>query len=60
LAIQRLGIEPSECLVIEDHERGLRAAAAAGARVLEVSSVDEVTFANIQRRIAECNEAASA
>lgn len=35
-AAQRLGVEPAECVVVEDSERGLRSAVAAGMRCLAV------------------------
>jgi HAD superfamily hydrolase (TIGR01509 family) len=60
LAIGRFGIAPSECLIIEDNDHGIRAAQAAGAHVLAVDDVNEVTLANIVRRIAECDVAAAA
>lgn len=50
-AIQKLGISPEECLVVEDNEHGIRAARAAGASVLQVADVDEVTLENIMRFI---------
>jgi HAD superfamily hydrolase (TIGR01509 family) len=37
-AAERLGLDPAECLVVEDSERGLRAAVAAGMRCLVVPS----------------------
>ncbi|MCK9283723.1 MAG: HAD family phosphatase [Rhodocyclaceae bacterium] len=51
-AIARMGLEPSECLVIEDNENGIAAAYASGAHVLEVASVSDVHFENIKRCIA--------
>ena len=36
VAAKRLGIDPGECLVVEDSERGLQAAVAAGMRCLVV------------------------
>jgi HAD superfamily hydrolase (TIGR01509 family) len=36
LAAQRLGIEPTDCLVLEDSEAGVRAARAAGMDVIMV------------------------
>ena len=36
LAAERLGIPPSECIALEDSEFGVRAAAAAGLRVIQV------------------------
>lgn len=41
-AIERLGLSPEECLVVEDHPYGVKAATAAGASVLEVATVGEV------------------
>jgi HAD superfamily hydrolase (TIGR01509 family) len=60
LAISKLKIAPSECLIVEDNENGIKAARASGAHVLEVSDVSEVTFANISKRIAECDKAIAA
>jgi HAD superfamily hydrolase (TIGR01509 family) len=37
-AAERLGLEPSECLVVEDSERGLQSAVSAGMRCLVVPS----------------------
>lgn len=52
LAIRKLGFAPSECLIVEDNENGIRAARASGAHVLEVEDVDDVTYRNIAERIA--------
>jgi len=52
-AINRLGIRPEECLVVEDNKNGIKAAEAAGAHVMIVKTVDEVNYENIKRRIAE-------
>lgn len=57
-AMSRLGVEPSETLVVEDNENGIRAATAAGAHVLVVRDVDEVSLANIQARIREVEQEA--
>ena len=54
LAITRFGLSPQEVLIVEDNENGVRAAIASGAHVLQVQDVDEVTYQNIARRIAEC------
>lgn len=51
LAINDLGCDPNECLVVEDGDYGLAAAEAAGAHLLRVESVEEVNYANIQSRI---------
>lgn len=55
LAIQRLGLSPTDCLIVEDNENGIRAARASGAHVLEVSDVDDVTWSNIWRKICVCD-----
>lgn len=56
LAIQKLGVAPSDCLVVEDGEYGLEAAKAAGANVLRVESIEEVNYLNIMNRITELNQ----
>ncbi len=58
-AIGAFGLLPEECLIVEDNENGIRAARASGAHVLEVDEVDDVTFDNIARRIAEIDAAAA-
>lgn len=50
-AIEQFGLAPSECLVVEDNENGIRAATEAGAHLLVVSDVSEVTLDNITGRI---------
>lgn len=52
-AIKSLGLSPRECLVVEDNENGVKAAIASGAHLLTVSSVEDVTYDNIRRRIGE-------
>ena len=52
LAMERLGVQPSECLILEDNEHGIRAARASGAHVLVVKSVQDVNITNIDSRIA--------
>lgn len=51
--MRRLGLEASECLVVEDNENGIAAAKAAGAHLLVVKEVTEVTHDRIQQRIRE-------
>lgn len=50
-AIARLGLEARECLVVEDNKNGILAAKRAGANVMEVENVYDVTFDNIMRNI---------
>jgi beta-phosphoglucomutase len=53
LAMDRLNVNCTEALIVEDNENGIRAARASGAHVMEVSSVDDVHFGAIVRRISE-------
>ncbi|HQT63406.1 MAG: HAD family hydrolase [Acidocella sp. 20-57-95] len=53
VAIQKMGLMPAECLVVEDHENGIRAAKAAGAHILAVRETTDVTYGNIMKRIHE-------
>lgn len=43
-AIRKLGLQPEQCLVVEDNVNGIRAAQAAGAHVMVVRSVQDVTY----------------
>lgn len=51
MAINRLGLEAQECLIVEDNIRGIEAANRSGAFVLEVGSVEDVTYEAIAARI---------
>ena len=50
-AIARLGLKPEECLIVEDNQNGIKAAQAAGANVMIVSSVEDVNYTNIKANI---------
>ncbi len=50
-AIATLGLTPSECLIIEDNENGLKAARASNAWVMEVETVDDVNYQNIKHHL---------
>ena len=52
-AIQRIGLKPDECLILEDNENGIKAAKASGAHVLIIHDVNEVNLENITKRISE-------
>lgn len=54
-AMERLGIKPSECLIVEDNENGILAARASGAHVLVVKEVDDVNIENILNMIQKIN-----
>lgn len=51
-AIQRLGLAPKECIIVEDNENGIKAARASGANVMIVDSVEDVNYENIKKHIA--------
>lgn len=51
-AIQRLGLDPKECMIVEDNENGIKAARASGANVMIVDEVEDVNYENIKKYIA--------
>lgn len=55
-AIHKLGVQPSECLIVEDNENGIKAALASGAHLLKVENISEVNISNILTRIKEIEE----
>jgi HAD superfamily hydrolase (TIGR01509 family) len=46
-AMERLGLAPEQCIVVEDNEHGIRAARASGAHVMIVGNPDDVTYERI-------------
>jgi len=46
-AINDLGFQPEECVIVEDNDNGIKAARASGAHVLKVETVNDVTHENI-------------
>lgn len=56
-AARRLGIDPRQCLAVEDNENGFRAATAAGFRLCRVSSPDDMARDNAARVRAAIKEA---
>jgi len=50
-AIKQLGLDPKECMIIEDNENGIKAAKASGAWVMEVDVVEDVNIHNIEQLI---------
>ena len=57
-AIEKLGFESSECLIVEDNPHGIEAAKRSGAHVLEVFNVEDTNYENIinKIRLLECNK----
>lgn len=51
LTAKLLGVDPSECLVIEDHELGVKAGQSAGCDVHKVNSVNELDQTLVQRLV---------
>lgn len=52
-AIDRFGLRPDECLVVEDNPNGVAAGIASGAHVLKVDTVYDVNYTNISNKINE-------
>jgi HAD superfamily hydrolase (TIGR01509 family) len=50
-SIQRLGLSPQECLIVEDNEKGMIAAKASGAWLMEVDTFEKVNYQNITDHI---------
>lgn len=55
-AIDKLALEPDECLIVEDNPHGIAAAKGSGAYVLEVAGPEQVTLNNILSKIDEVEE----
>lgn len=51
-AIKKMGLNPKECMIVEDNENGIKAARASGANVMIVDSVEDVNYENIKKHIA--------
>ena len=56
-AIKKFGLEPSECLILEDNENGIKAALASQANLLKVENPGDVNYYNIINRIKELENA---
>ncbi|KPX43411.1 putative phosphohexomutase family hydrolase [Pseudomonas syringae pv. helianthi] len=54
-AIMQLGLEPEECLIVEDNENGIKAARDSGAHVLVVAETCEVNLHNILGKVQSIN-----
>ncbi|KHS82999.1 HAD family hydrolase [Pectobacterium carotovorum] len=52
-AMEKMGLKPSECLIVEDNENGIKAALASGGHLMTVKDVNEVNYYNIKKRILE-------
>ena len=56
-AINHFGLNPSECLILEDNENGIKAAKASGAHLLIVEQIADTNLNNIQARIRDIESA---
>lgn len=54
-SIKRLQLDPSECLVVEDNEKGVTAARGSGAHVMVVKEVEEVNLTALTEHIERIN-----
>ena len=52
-SMEHFALKPTECLIIEDNENGIKAARASGGHLLVVKEVTEVNLSNIINRISE-------
>lgn len=59
MAIQKLALSPRECLIVEDNEKGIKAAKASGAWLMEVDEVEKVNYSNIMNHIKQIEGQAS-
>ncbi len=50
-AINKLGLVPQECLIVEDNENGIKVVRDSGAHVMVVHEVEDVNFENILHHI---------
>ncbi len=53
-AIEKFKVAPEECLVVEDNPNGVKAGQESGAHVLQVTTVYDVNYQNIKKKIKEC------
>jgi beta-phosphoglucomutase len=56
-AINKMELQPAECLIVEDNENGIKAAVASGAHVHRVASPDDVTLTALMAKLNELNHA---
>jgi HAD superfamily hydrolase (TIGR01509 family) len=52
-SMEHFALKPTECLIIEDNENGIKAARASGGHLLVVKEITEVNLSNIINRISE-------
>lgn len=50
-AMETLGFDPAQCLILEDNKNGIRAATDSGAWLLKIGDVWDVNYSNISQKI---------
>jgi len=50
-AMDKMGVSPEQCLIVEDNENGIKAAKASGAHVMVVNDVSDVNYPAIKETI---------
>jgi beta-phosphoglucomutase len=53
LAMNKMNLNPEECLILEDNENGIKAAVESGGNLLKIGEVTDVTYLGIKNRISE-------
>ena len=53
--MDKLGVLPSETLILEDNDHGIQAAKASGAHVMVVGTTDDVNYQRITKYIQDIN-----
>ena len=56
IACEKMQLNPAECLIVEDNEKGILAAEASGCPILKIGTVDDVTYSSIKQKIRELEE----
>ena len=51
MAIEKLGLVPKDCLILEDNDHGIQAVERCGANLMQIDEVSEVNYTNIIRKI---------
>jgi len=52
-AMNRFGLKPKECLILEDNQNGIKAAKDSGGHLMTIRDVHDVNITNISNRIKE-------
>ncbi len=56
-AMERMGLKPEECLIVEDNDKGIKAALASGGHLYKVENPGDVHYHGIKNRINEIEHA---